>query len=175
MLEPPPVGMFTTRTKIGIGAGLLVLAVVVLVRSFPAKPAVEVRFVRYADRSAVVLRLTNRARSLARCIATNVFLFSNYGLADQPINLVTYFDLMPRCSTNLVGCNSFPRSFRSRMPSEFPGTVFVRCRRQPSDCATLRRFARRRDPVRERRGTRDHVHRSSAAVHSSFHNGVKGF
>ena len=59
----------TTRTKIGVCVGVIVLAVgVVLVRSFPSKPAVTVSFVRYAGNgSMAILTITNRADSVVLC------------------------------------------------------------------------------------------------------------
>jgi hypothetical protein len=53
----------TTRAKLVVCVGLLVLAVgVVMVRKPTAKPQVEVRFVRYESNGAPVLSLTNQGQ-----------------------------------------------------------------------------------------------------------------
>jgi hypothetical protein len=59
----------TTRTKRAVCLGLLVLAVgVVLVRSFPARPPLEVSFVRYTeDHATAIVHLTNRTKSVLIC------------------------------------------------------------------------------------------------------------
>jgi hypothetical protein len=58
------VSRLTIRTKIALCAGLLAVAagVAVAFRS-PAKPAVEIKFVRYVEDGGAVLAVTNRGKS----------------------------------------------------------------------------------------------------------------
>ena len=117
----------TTRTKIGVCAGLLALAVgVMLVRSSRAKPPVEVRFVRYADERTAVLNLTNRGQSRTSFLALDALLLST----DQPPRLAFFVDLMPGSSTQLV---VRPRSSERSWPTGLFATVSVRCVQLPSE------------------------------------------
>jgi len=121
------------RTKLWIGAGLLLLAAgAVIVRSFPEGPAVEVRFVRYMeDETSAVLRITNRSRSSILCTARNARLFPEKTPATS--DLPTFLYLEPRSSTQfIIRPVSLARIPRSASPSNLPAKVSVFCLPDPS-------------------------------------------
>src|SRR2546422_7484259 len=117
MPEPGAVGRITTRRTIGVAAGLLALAAcVVLVRSFTAKPAVTVTFVRYAHREAAVLTFTNQGRStlLLRCMGWEVLLVPEDAATGQKADAVhllpSSFIVPPWHSTQLCAVPLLPPS-----------------------------------------------------------------
>ncbi|HXJ61446.1 MAG TPA: hypothetical protein VNU68_32800 [Verrucomicrobiae bacterium] len=128
----------TTRTKIGLCAGLVVVLAVGVVVVRPTKPGVKLSFVRYYEDGPAVLTLTNRGESLVTCIAGNVFLYSER--RDQNRGFVTYFEVLPRGGTQLVAYpqpsgpfeGSAERFLAWLRTSEFPTPVSVRCVPQPS-------------------------------------------
>jgi len=93
------VSRMTTRTKIGVCVGLLVVVVVgVMLWSLRAEsPAVRVGFVRYMDGGAV-LNFTNQRQSALAGFAMNVVFCSERG----PPDYFPFFYLLPRCGTQLV-------------------------------------------------------------------------
>jgi len=96
------VSRLTTRTKIGVCLGLLAVAVgVALVLSPRPRPAVELRFVRYADEWTAVLNITNRGRSLIHCSGPDLSFIARSGPVSRIPISITRFDLMPRGGTQL--------------------------------------------------------------------------
>jgi len=99
----------TRRTKLWICVGLFVVVGVVMMRRPPAKPVVEVGFVRYATNGAPVLNLTNRGQGAVRLSALGHRYFSDSesGAATWP--LWPPIVLVPQSGTQLVA-QPFPRS-----------------------------------------------------------------
>jgi hypothetical protein len=104
-----------TRTKILVGVGLLAMAGVVMVRRPPAKPVVEVSFVRYGTNGAPVLNLTNRGQGAVRLSALGQRYFSHSEsgevreAGEETWSLWPPIVLVPESGTQLVA-RPFPAS-----------------------------------------------------------------
>ena len=128
------------RTKLLIGAGLLLLAVgVVVVTCHEESPAVTASFVRYESNGAVVLMITNLGGSTVSCAANDVEL-----LGEQR-DFVPDFDLLPRSVTQFVavpfttvsgaptlGDGTVRRLVGHDSPTKLPAKISVFCFPQPS-------------------------------------------
>ena len=117
----------TTRTKIGVCVGVLVVAVavgVVPVRSFRTGPAVTVSFVRYRDAGSAVLSFTNLATIPIHCITWTVHVGSD---TEFPSKVRSFVVLLPRSDTQFV---VWPHSSGPRLPFP-PARLDVTCSPQP--------------------------------------------
>jgi len=108
----------TTRTKIALCVGLLLLAAAPIWR-FLAQPVVEVSFVRYDGPESAVLGFTNRGRSLIHCSGEDLSLVARSDPVSRiPISFSPSLDLMPRSGTQV---SVLTKSL------ELPATVALKC------------------------------------------------
>ena len=107
-----------TRTKLRIGAGLLLLAAgAMLVRPRTGERAVEVRVVRYGYDESALLAFTNRSRSPQSCTTRDGTLFYRdpEGRIEDPV-FVPEFVLLAGSGTQLF---VLPRSVPATVPVEY--------------------------------------------------------
>jgi hypothetical protein len=118
----------TRRTKLAVCLGLLAVLVVgaVMVRR-PAKPDIEMSFVRYATNGKPVLNFTKQGQGPVWLLSLNHRGFSDSELSEGAWSLWPLIELAPLSGTQVVA-----RFFPTSPPLVRGETVFVQCMPQPS-------------------------------------------